>query len=188
MHGGSYDHPGQNKHSSGPACLRKRTHTWAQGFDLESVAGAYWRGDESKAMLQRLYGTAWDSKAQLDAYYHLKAEAARRDHRKIGADLDLFSIQQEAAGGGLVFWHPKGALVRHQIETFWKDLHLQRGYNLVYSPHIAKLDLWKTSGHYDFYGVRTRVGGGGVRVCVCMPAAKGRLWEAACSEMEGRGA
>uniref|UniRef100_A0A7R9VNR4 threonine--tRNA ligase n=1 Tax=Chlamydomonas euryale TaxID=1486919 RepID=A0A7R9VNR4_9CHLO len=122
------------------------------GFDLESVAGAYWRGDESKAMLQRLYGTAWDSKAQLDAYYHLKAEAARRDHRKIGADLDLFSIQQEAAGGGLVFWHPKGALVRHQIETFWKDLHLQRGYNLVYSPHIAKLDLWKTSGHYDFYG------------------------------------
>ncbi|KAG1654230.1 hypothetical protein FOA52_005326 [Chlamydomonas sp. UWO 241] len=121
-----------------------------EGFDLESVAGAYWRGDENNAMLQRLYGTAWESKEQLAAYYNLKAEAARRDHRKLGTELDLFSIQ-DSAGGGLVFWHPNGAMVRHQIETFWKDLHIRRGYDLVYSPHIAKLDLWKTSGHYDFY-------------------------------------
>lgn len=119
-------------------------------FDLETVAGAYWRGDEKNAMLQRIYGTAWQSKAQLEAYYHLKEEAARRDHRKLGQELDLFSIQ-ESAGGGLVFWHPNGAMVRHTIESFWKELHLQRGYNLVYSPHIAKIDLWKTSGHFDFY-------------------------------------
>ncbi|WIA09816.1 hypothetical protein OEZ85_009191 [Tetradesmus obliquus] len=119
-------------------------------FELESVAGAYWRGDEKNAMLQRIYGTAWESAAQLASYQALKAEAARRDHRKLGAELDLFSIQ-ESAGGGLVFWHPRGAIVRHHIETFWKELHLARGYDLVYSPHIAKVDLWKTSGHFDFY-------------------------------------
>eukprot|EP00775_Hariotina_reticulata_P010606 gene10606-10764_t len=119
-------------------------------FDLESVAGAYWRGDEKNAMLQRIYGTAWETAEQLAAYQHLKAEAARRDHRKLGQELDLFSIQ-EGAGGGLVFWHPKGGIVRHIIEGFWKDLHLARGYDLVYSPHIAKVDLWKTSGHFEFY-------------------------------------
>lgn len=119
-------------------------------FDLEAVAGAYWRGDENNAMLQRIYGTAWESSDQLAAYNHLKAEAARRDHRKLGQELNLFSIQEEA-GGGLVFWHPRGARVRHVIENFWKDLHLARGYELVYSPHIAKVDLWKTSGHFDFY-------------------------------------
>eukprot|EP00195_Chlamydomonas_chlamydogama_P015299 CAMPEP_0202893366 /NCGR_PEP_ID=MMETSP1392-20130828/2946_1 /ASSEMBLY_ACC=CAM_ASM_000868 /TAXON_ID=225041 /ORGANISM="Chlamydomonas chlamydogama, Strain SAG 11-48b" /LENGTH=674 /DNA_ID=CAMNT_0049577671 /DNA_START=104 /DNA_END=2128 /DNA_ORIENTATION=- len=118
--------------------------------DLESVAGAYWRGDEKRPMLQRVYGTAWENEAQLAAYFKLKEEAARRDHRKLGQELDLFSIQEDA-GGGLVFWHPNGAMVRHVVETFWKDLHLQRGYKLVYSPHIAKLDLWKTSGHFDFY-------------------------------------
>eukprot|EP00879_Flechtneria_rotunda_P011070 GHRR01011566.1.p1 GENE.GHRR01011566.1~~GHRR01011566.1.p1 ORF type:complete len:561 (+),score=151.97 GHRR01011566.1:184-1683(+) len=119
-------------------------------FELESVAGAYWRGDENNAMLQRIYGTAWETPAQLAAYQQLKIEAARRDHRKLGQELDLFSIQ-ESAGGGLVFWHPKGAIIRHIVETFWKDLHLARGYDLVYSPHIAKVDLWKTSGHFDFY-------------------------------------
>lgn len=117
---------------------------------LESVAGAYWRGDEKRPMLQRVYGTAWERPEQLQAYIHLKEEAAKRDHRKLGQELDLFSIQ-ETAGGGLVFWHPNGALVRHQIETYWKDLHLRKGYQLVYSPHIAKIDLWKTSGHFDFY-------------------------------------
>ncbi len=122
----------------------------AAAVELESVAGAYWRGDEARAMLQRVYGTAWSQPVQLEAYKHLKAEAARRDHRKLGAELNLFSIQ-ESAGGGLVFWHPPGAMVRHTIETFWKDLHLARGYDLVYSPHIAKVDLWKTSGHFDFY-------------------------------------
>ncbi|KAJ9508569.1 hypothetical protein QJQ45_012125 [Haematococcus lacustris] len=117
---------------------------------LESVAGAYWRGDESKAKLQRVYGTAWETPAQLKAYTALKEEAARRDHRKLGQELDLFSIQ-ESAGGGLVFWHPAGGQVRHQIESFWKELHLQRGYQMVFSPHVARVGLWKTSGHFDFY-------------------------------------
>jgi threonyl-tRNA synthetase len=119
-------------------------------IDLETVAGAYWRGDEANAQLQRLYGTAWETPDQLAAYKRLKEEAARRDHRKLGAELDLFSLT-DSAGGGLVFWHPKGAMVRHVLETFWKEVHLKDGYNLLYTPHIAKLDLWKTSGHFDFY-------------------------------------
>jgi len=117
---------------------------------MESLAGAYWRGDETKAQLQRVYGTAWESKAQLKAYSALKAEAARRDHRKLGAELDLFSISDET-GPGLVLWHPDGALVRSIIEEYWRSLHLAAGYDLLYTPHIARLDLWKTSGHYDFY-------------------------------------
>jgi threonyl-tRNA synthetase len=121
-----------------------------KAFDLESVAGAYWRGDETKAQLQRIYGTAWEDPRQLAAYKRIKEEAARRDHRRLGSDLDLFSIQEEA-GGGLVFWHPKGAMVRHIIEAYWKDLHFKRGYDLLYTPHVAKVDLWKTSGHFDFY-------------------------------------
>lgn len=119
-------------------------------FDLESVAGAYWRGDETKAQLQRIYGTAWEEQCQLSAYKRIKEEAARRDHRRLGQDLDLFSLQ-ESTGGGLVFWHPKGAMVRHIIEGYWKELHLQRDYQLLYTPHIAKVDLWKTSGHFEFY-------------------------------------
>ena len=122
-----------------------------KAFDLESVAGAYWRGDETKPMLQRIYGTAWENAEQLQAYNDFKAEAKRRDHRTIGQDLSLFSLQQDNAGGGLVFWHPKGAYMRHMIETYWKDLHLARGYELLYSPHVAKQELWKTSGHSDFY-------------------------------------
>lgn len=121
-----------------------------EAIDLESVAGAYWRGDESKAQLQRIYGTAWTSPDQLAAYKRIKEEAARRDHRKLGAELDLFSLS-DTAGGGLVFWHPKGAMVRHVLETFWKEIHLKAGYQLLYTPHIAKVDLWKTSGHFDFY-------------------------------------
>ena len=122
-----------------------------KAFDLESVAGAYWRGDETKPMLQRIYGTAWENAEQLQAYNDFKAEAKRRDHRTIGQDLSLFSLQQDNAGGGLVFWHPKGAYMRHMIETYWKDLHLTRGYELLYSPHVAKQELWQTSGHSDFY-------------------------------------
>ncbi|CAG9460034.1 unnamed protein product [Pedinophyceae sp. YPF-701] len=117
---------------------------------LESVAGAYWRGDESRQMLQRVYGTAWETAEQLAYYEHVKEEAKKRDHRKLGQELDLFSIQ-EAAGGGLVFWHPRGSLVRHIIESYWKDLHMSKGYDLLYSPHIAKTDLWHTSGHLQFY-------------------------------------
>lgn len=121
-----------------------------RAIELESVAGAYWRGDEKNATLQRIYGTAWETEAQLKAYLQQKEEAKRRDHRKLGQELNLFSIQDEA-GGGLVFWHPKGAMVRQIMEEYWKKKHLQRGYELLYSPHVAKLDLWKTSGHFDFY-------------------------------------
>ncbi|KAJ4730166.1 Threonine--tRNA ligase [Melia azedarach] len=121
-----------------------------KAVELESVAGAYWRGDEKKPMLQRIYGTAWENEEQLKAYIHFKEEAKRRDHRRLGQDLDLFSIQDEA-GGGLVFWHPKGSIVRHIIEDFWKTTHIEHGYDLLYTPHVAKADLWKISGHLDFY-------------------------------------
>ncbi|KAL8261030.1 hypothetical protein R6Q59_025079 [Mikania micrantha] len=121
-----------------------------RAVQLESVAGAYWRGDVNKPMLQRIYGTAWENEEQLKAYLHFKEEAKRRDHRRLGQDLDLFSIQDDA-GGGLVFWHPKGALVRHIIEDLWKRIHSQCGYDLLYTPHVAKADLWSISGHLDFY-------------------------------------
>jgi threonyl-tRNA synthetase len=119
-------------------------------FTLESVAGAYWRGDETKPQLQRIYGTVWETPEQLQAYLTQKEEAKRRDHRKLGQELDLFSIQEDA-GGGLVFWHPKGARMRLLIEDYWRKAHLDAGYELLYTPHIAHLDLWKTSGHFDFY-------------------------------------
>ncbi len=119
-------------------------------FALESVAGAYWRGDENKPQLQRIYGTAWETAEQLQAYLKQKEEAQRRDHRKLGRQLKLFSIQEDA-GGGLVFWHPKGAMMRYLIEDYWREAHLEGGYQLLYTPHVANLDLWKTSGHWDFY-------------------------------------
>jgi threonyl-tRNA synthetase len=119
-------------------------------IELESVAGAYWRGDERNPMLQRIYGTAWETPEQLHAYLHQKREALRRDHRRLGQELDLFSIQDQA-GGGLVFWHPKGAWMRLLIENYWREAHLRSGYELLYTPHLAHLDLWKTSGHFDFY-------------------------------------
>ncbi|EKU97767.1 threonyl-tRNA synthetase [Leptolyngbya sp. PCC 7375] len=121
-----------------------------KAFTLESVAGAYWRGDETQPQLQRIYGTAWETPEQLKAYLTQKEEAKRRDHRKLGQTLNLFSIQ-EAAGGGLVFWHPKGARMRLLIEDYWRQAHLQGGYELLYTPHIANRDLWQTSGHLDFY-------------------------------------
>ncbi|PKA60347.1 Threonine--tRNA ligase, mitochondrial [Apostasia shenzhenica] len=134
---------------AGPHC-DSTGHINPKAVELESVAGAYWRGDENKQMLQRIYGTAWENEEQLQAYLKLKEEAKRRDHRRLGHDLDLFSIQDEA-GGGLVFWHPKGAIVRHIIEDSWKKIHLHHGYELLYTPHVAKADLWKISGHLDFY-------------------------------------
>lgn len=121
-----------------------------KAISLQSVAGAYWRGDENREMLQRIYGTAWKNPQQLKQYKKQLEEAKKRDHRVLGKKLDLFSIQEQA-GGGLVFWHPQGSKVRRIIEDFWKDSHVRGGYDLVYSPHIANLDLWKTSGHYDFY-------------------------------------
>ena len=121
-----------------------------KAFRLVSIAGAYWRGDEHRPMLQRIYGVAFDTKEALAEHLKKLDEAARRDHRKLGKELDLFSIHEEA-GPGLVHWHPKGAIIRRVIEDFWKDEHIKRGYDIVYTPHIAKLDLWKTSGHWEFY-------------------------------------
>ena len=122
----------------------------AKAFELESVAGAYWRGDETKAQLQRIYGTAWETPEQLAEHKRRKEEALRRDHRRIGKDLDLFSIEDEA-GAGLVFWHPRGARMRLLIEDFWRQAHFEGGYELLYTPHVADISLWKTSGHLDFY-------------------------------------
>jgi threonyl-tRNA synthetase len=121
-----------------------------KAFKLTSIAGAYWRGDERRPMLQRIYGVAFDTQAELEDYLARLAEAAKRDHRKLGKELDLFSLHDEV-GPGLVHWHPKGALVRQLIEDFWKAEHRKRGYEIVYTPHIAKVNLWKTSGHWDFY-------------------------------------
>lgn len=121
-----------------------------KAISLESVAGAYWRGDEKREMLQRIYATAWKDPQQLKQYKKMLEEAKKRDHRMLGKKLDLFSVQEEA-GGGLVFWHPKGSKIRRMIEDFWKDAHVDAGYDIVYSPHIANINLWKTSGHFDFY-------------------------------------
>ena len=121
-----------------------------KAFKLMKVAGAYWRGDSRNEMLQRIYGTAWANQEQLKAHLERLREAERRDHRRIGTELDLFSIQDDA-GGGLVFWHPKGARMRRIIENFWFELHERAGYDFVVTPHIANLELWRTSGHADFY-------------------------------------
>ncbi len=121
-----------------------------KAFKLTHLAGAYWRGDEKRPMLQRIYGVAFEGQKELDDYLSRQAEAAKRDHRKLGKELDLFSIHEEI-GPGLICWHPKGALIRLIIEDFWKAEHIKRGYDIVYTPHIAKLDLWKTSGHWEFY-------------------------------------
>ena len=120
-----------------------------KAFVLESVAGGHTGGgDETKAQLQRIYGSAWETPEQLEAYLKQKEEAKRRDHRQLGKDLKLFSIQ-EGAGGGLVFWHPRGATMRYIIEDYWRKAHLDTGYELLYTPHVANLGLWKTSGHFD---------------------------------------
>ena len=121
-----------------------------KAFKLISVAGAYWRGDEHRPMLQRIYGVAFETKEALAEHLKRLDEAAKSDHRKLGKELDLFSLHEEA-GPGLVHWHPKGAVVRRVIEDFWKGEHIKRGYDIIYTPHIAKLDLWKTSGHWEFY-------------------------------------
>ena len=121
-----------------------------KALKLLSVAGAYWKGEETNQQLQRIYGTSFFDKKQLAAYLHQLEEARKRDHRRIGRELDLFSLQEDA-GPGLVFWHPNGALIRNEIEDFWRQQHLGGGYQFVYTPHIAKTDLWRTSGHIDFY-------------------------------------
>ncbi len=119
-------------------------------FKLLHTAGAYWRGDEKNKMLQRIYGTSFPTQEALDQYLNRLEEIKKRDHRKVGRELDLFSIHEEI-GPGLVLWHPKGALIRKIIEDYWREQHLEDGYELVGSPHIARIDLWEKSGHLEFY-------------------------------------
>ena len=119
-------------------------------FKLLSIAGAYWRGDENRAQLQRVYGTAFETQAELKAHLQRLEEARRRDHRTLARDLDLFSINP-AIGAGLVLWHAKGSLIRELLETFWREEHRRRGYDMVYSPHIGRRELWETSGHTQWF-------------------------------------
>lgn len=119
-------------------------------FKLLSIAGAYWRGDEKRPMLQRIYGTAWTNPKELRLHLKNLEELAKRDHRKLGKALDLFSLHEEA-GPGMIYWHPKGARIRVAIEDFWREEHFKNGYEMVFSPHIGKSWLWEASGHLDFY-------------------------------------
>ncbi|HSH00221.1 MAG TPA: TGS domain-containing protein, partial [candidate division Zixibacteria bacterium] len=121
-----------------------------KAFKLVATGGAYWRGDEKNTMLQRIYGVSYPKKAMLDDYLHRMEEAKKRDHRLLGKQLELFAVADEV-GPGLILWLPKGARVRNEIEDFWRKKHLESGYELVYSPHVANIDLWNRSGHTDFY-------------------------------------
>ncbi|MGE3062423.1 MAG: threonine--tRNA ligase [bacterium] len=123
---------------------------YIKSFKLLSLAGAYWRGDEKREMLARIYGISFPDKQMLKEYTDKIEEAKKRDHRILGKKLEIFSIFEET-GSGLVYWHPHGGIIRDTIERFWKDEHINRGYDLVLTPHIARAELWKTSGHYDFY-------------------------------------
>jgi threonyl-tRNA synthetase len=125
--------------------------SWLKAFKLLRVAGAYWRGNEKNDVLQRIYGTAFFDQKALKKYLFTLEEAKKRDHRKLGKELELFTIQDQI-GPGLILWQPKGALLRKLIEDYWKDAHYAHDYDLLYTPHIARQDLWKTSGHLDFYG------------------------------------
>src|SRR5438105_1117708 len=121
-----------------------------KAFKLLSIAGAYWLGDEKNAQLQRIYGTSFYSKKELEEFLRRQEEAKKRDHRVLGKQLDLFSIQ-DLAGPGLIFWHPKGGIMRKQMEDWMRDEYLKRGYSLVYTPHVFRVNLWKTSGHEGYY-------------------------------------
>ncbi|MGH7428800.1 MAG: threonine--tRNA ligase, partial [Candidatus Methylomirabilaceae bacterium] len=121
-----------------------------RAFRLTHLAGAYWRGDERRPMLTRIYGTAFPTQEMLEQHLFRLEEAKRRDHRRLGRELDLFSVDDEV-GAGLILWHPKGGLVRTLIENLWREQHLKNGYALVYSPHVGRAKLWETSGHLDFY-------------------------------------
>jgi len=117
---------------------------------LTSISASYFKGDEQNQKLQRIYGVAFATEKELKAHHALQEEIKKRDHRRLGKDLDLFSVSDDV-GPGLILWHPKGAMIRHLIEAYWKDEHIKQGYDLVYSPHLARLKLWETSGHSDFY-------------------------------------
>ena len=121
-----------------------------KSFKLLNTSASYWRGDERNKVLQRIYGTAWHTDKELRLYLKRLEEAKKRDHRKLGKELDLFSVTDEV-GPGLILWHPKGSRIRCLMEDFWKEEHFKNGYEMVHSPHAAKVDMWKTSGHMDFY-------------------------------------
>lgn len=123
---------------------------YIKNFKLLSVSGAYWRGDEKGPQLQRVYGTAFFEKKQLTDYLTMLEKARKRDHRRLGQELDLFSFNEDL-GAGLVLWHPKGATIRHIIEEYWREEHLKDGYEFLYTPHVGKLDIWRKSGHTEFY-------------------------------------
>lgn len=124
--------------------------SFIKAIKLTSLAGAYWRGDEKREMLQRVYATAFFNQKDLDAYLEQRAEAEKRDHRRVGKQLDLFSME-DAVGPGLILWHPNLSVVREELENYWRKEHRRRGYQLVYCPHLAKRDLWDISGHTSFY-------------------------------------
>ncbi|NNF08220.1 MAG: threonine--tRNA ligase [Candidatus Eisenbacteria bacterium] len=123
---------------------------YLKAFKLLSVAGSYSRGDSNREQLQRIYGTSWDTKQALADYLHRLEEAKRRDHRKLGKELDLFSLHEDV-GGGLVFWHPRGARIRKVMEDYWREAHTENGYEIVFTPHVGRSTLWETSGHLEFY-------------------------------------
>ncbi|MDR1507278.1 MAG: threonine--tRNA ligase, partial [Treponema sp.] len=119
-------------------------------FALQSIAGAYWRGDETKPMLTRIYGTAWENPKDLKAHLAFLDEVEKRDHRRVGKELDIFSTHEEA-GAGLIYWHPNGGRMRVAVEDFWRKEHYRNGYEILFTPHIGKSWLWETSGHLGFY-------------------------------------
>ncbi|MCA1832654.1 MAG: threonine--tRNA ligase [Actinomycetota bacterium] len=141
-------------HNEGWTDLCRGPHVDSTGairaFKLQRIAGAYWRGDEKRPMLQRIYGTAWESKEALNGHLQRLEEAAKRDHRKLGRELDLFSFPEEL-GGGLLVWHPRGGVLRKQLEDYAREVNLGNGYVPVYTPHVAKSVLWETSGHLRVY-------------------------------------
>ncbi|MDR1107226.1 MAG: threonine--tRNA ligase, partial [Treponema sp.] len=122
----------------------------SSAFKLQNIAGAYWRGDEKRPMLTRIYGTAWENPKDLKAYLAFLDEVEKRDHRRVGKEMDLYSIHEEA-GAGLIYWHPLGGRMRVAIEDFWRKEHYRSGYEILYTPHIGKSWLWETSGHLGFY-------------------------------------
>jgi threonyl-tRNA synthetase len=122
----------------------------AAAFRLQNIAGAYWRGDEKRAMLTRIYGTAWENPKDLKAYLAFLEEVEKRDHRRVGKEMELYSIHEEA-GAGLIYWHPNGGRMRVALEDFWRREHYRNGYEILYTPHIGKSWLWETSGHLGFY-------------------------------------
>ena len=130
--------------------VRNTREIHSGAFKLMSVAGAYWRGDETRPMLTRIYGTAWENPKDLKAYLAFLEEVERRDHRRIGKELELFSTHEEA-GAGLIYWHPNGGRMRVEVEDFWRKEHYRNGYDILFTPHIGKSSLWEKSGHLDFY-------------------------------------